>query len=167
MTVDISKIRDLAIQLEQALRFEPTAAQLGELAGDIEGLSVTARSFLGRPYEYGVPGSDPNVEQLGSGLLHITLLQPLMSGAEKIEALVMRPPTVGDILAAGEVQAKTSDSNKAQLAKMASVLTTEAGRKLVASELHGLLEEESDMLVGALSFLAGRFRRTRRVFKTA
>lgn len=167
MTIDTSTIAQQIHDLRTALHFEPNDAQRADLGEQLRELLADIQTWQGRLYAYGEPGSDPNVEQMHDGRLRITLLQPLMSGQERIETLIMRPPTVQDILTAGEVQVKTSDSNKAQLAKMAAVVATESGRRLAATELHGLLEEESDMLVGALSFLAGRFRRTRKVFKTA
>lgn len=163
--LSISRIRDLTIALEQALRLEPTDAQRGELAGPLEAVLVSARTFLGKPYEYGVPGSDPNVEQLSDGRLRISLIQPITSGSEKIEVVIMRPSTVGDQLQAQDT-AKVSGDSEGALAKLSAVLTTEAGRKLARAEMRELIEEDSTVLLEALSFLAGRFRRTRRVFKT-
>lgn len=163
---DLQKIRDLALQLEQALRFDPNDAERGELVGAFASLGLTLNTFLGRPYEYGVPGSDPNVEQLGDGRLRITLIQPVLSGTERIEALIMRPSTVGDQLQAQDTE-KTSGSSVAALAKLSSVLTTEAGRAVARAELKELIEEDSSTLLGAITFLAERFRRTRKVFRTS
>lgn len=163
-TTDLqTKIQDLTT----ALRVELSEAQRADLTAPLRELLADANTILGRPYTYGEPGSDPNVEQLPDGRLRITLIQPLKSGSEVIESFLMRPATVGDQLDAEKVKATAGDA-QAGLEKLASVLVIEGTNRTPAkAELRHLIEEDATCLLEALGFLGGRFRRTRRAFRTS
>lgn len=161
-----SNIRTAAQTLLELIRRDATPAELAELSGPLHELGMAVVAFAGVPYEYGIPGSDPNVEQLPDGRLRVTLLQPLVSGSERIEVLMMSPGTVGDQLVKSEVLKSTGNETRASVHKVAKQLRTEGGRPITVTEMDGLLEEEAVTLFAASDFLGGRFRRTRRVFRT-
>lgn len=164
----MTDIRAILQDLAPLLRRDPSPGERAELAPLIHDIVLELEAFAGEEYEYGIPGSDPNVEQLPDGRLRITLLQPLVSGQETIEVVIMSPSTVADAMAAQDVL-KSAGSNdvRALLAKFAKQVKAEkTSRALTRSELEGLLEEEAMMLKGASDFLVERFRRTRRSFRT-
>ncbi len=162
----MTDIRAILQDLAPLLRRDPSPSERAELAPLIHDTSLALAAFAGAEYEYGIPGSDPNVEQLPDGRLRITLLQPLVSGQEKLEVVMMSPSTVADILATQDVLNSTKHEGRALLTKLAKQTQTESGRPLARNELEGLLEEEVVTLKGASDFLVERFRRTRRVFRT-
>lgn len=163
----MTDIRAILQDLAPLLRRDSSPSERAELAPLIHDARLALAAFAGDEYEYGIPGSDPNVEQLPDGRLRITLLQPLVSGQETIEVVIMSPSTVADAMAAQDVL-KSAGSNdvRALLAKFAKQTRTESGRLLTRTELEGLLEEEAMTLKGASDFLVERFRRTRRSFRT-
>lgn len=143
-----------------------------EIRGELIELGTAIIEKAGAPYTYGLPGSDPNVEQMPDGRLCITLIQPIVSGSEVIDALVMRVPTLGD---AKQIKAREAGEN-ATLDEVASgiakkieltCISREHGRKLTPSQIEQLTEEDASTIGGAFSFLRSRFRRTGKTFKTS
>ncbi len=129
--------------------------------GELAALNRTIGEKCGQPYEYGLPGSDPNVEQQPDGGIVVTLIYPISSGSESIEQLRLRPLTIGDRknLPADEFQATC-----ARLQRSATVAGS--GRPLSPSEVEKIHDEDYLGLVGALNFLQTRFRQTGQSYKT-
>jgi hypothetical protein len=124
------------------------------------GLEIVKKT--GEPYVYGLPGSDPNIEQLSDGQIVVTLIYPIRSGAENIESIRIRLPTIGDRKDLPE------DGERRVLEKLrrTGVVHT-TNRQLTMPELEKLAEEDFLGLTGALAFFQERFRRTGRTFKTS
>jgi hypothetical protein len=160
-------LRTAAQELLRGIQREASPADVAEVAPLFHDLGLALRAFTGKPFSYGVPGSDPNVEQLPDGRLRVSLLQPLVSGQERIEAVYMSPGTLGNFLAAADIKTQGGSDTRVILEKLTKQVRTEQGRLLTRTELGDLLEEEAAMLIGASDFLSERFRTTRRVFRTS
>lgn len=142
-----------------------------ETRGELVALGLKIAEKVGEPYTYGLPGSDPNVEQLPNGSLRITLIDPIKSGSEVIEFLRMRMPTLGD---SKSLKAKESDdetvgeATSALIEKIRLVCVIDgSNRPLSPTEAEKLSEEDGIALGGALRFLRTRFRRTGKTYKTS
>lgn len=157
-------------QIEELRRALEDAREIDhETKGELMSLGLLIAEKGGARYTYGLPGSDPNVEQLPDGRLRLSLIQPIVSGTESIDTLVMRVPTLGDAKKIKVSEGSGNDEVMVGLAtKVQLTCRVEAtGRSLTASEIDGLIEEDALTLNGAFAFLQGRFRRTGKTFKTS
>ena len=138
-----------------------TVEQGSELRGELVALGVELTEKLGEPYTYGLPGSDPNVEQMPDGSIVVALIHPIQSGSENITLLKLRMPTVGDRkgLPSGHMEGALE-----LIRRTATVHPS--GRPFAPSELDKMGEEDFTGVAGALDFLRHRFRRTGKVFRT-
>jgi hypothetical protein len=130
--------------------------------GEVLAAAQAAFEKAGQPYEYGIPGSDPNVEQRPDGALVLTLIYPIQSGTETIEAIRLRVPTLGDRKA---LPADEFEKTVERIKRIAVIDKT--GRPLAPSEMDKVTEEDYLGLVGALGFLQVRFRQTGKTYKTS
>lgn len=132
-----------------------------ELRGEILALGVELAEKLGEPYTYGLPGSDPNVEQLADGSIVVSLIHPIQSGSEAITGMKLRMPTIGDRkgLPSGQLEGAF------ELIRRTATIHP-SGRAFAPSELDKMGDEDFTGVAGALDFLRHRFRRTGKVFKT-
>lgn len=153
----LEAIRNFRAALDEAPKTIDAATR-----GEVLAAAQAAFEKAGQPYEYGIPGSDNNVEQRPDGSLVVTLIYPIVSGAETIGALRLRVPTLGD---RKNLPADEFERTVERIKRIAVI--DETGRPLAQTEIDKVAEEDYLGLVGALGFLQTRFQRTGKTFKTS